>query len=536
MIYQEEAKKSKPIKIRPSISLTGLQRKTSADLPVSQAQPVKCYVNELVEIADEMDGSLLLDQSGFQSGTNAFDTRATENNQVPGIDGCFNGWSGKNQQLANALPSRMFESNISYQRSKKFGSSAGSFFDTKGILKLDMKKEPQLSSPELLEIKGDLGANKYFSDSKFQEFYVDHAGFYSKTNFFQEANPHLKKSYPTKLSSWFSGSTKPSHGHAYHNSESVSKDRLLSGVYAGKGTVHSTKTSQSDLNQYWQTKYSVLPYQGDPAESLSIRRALGNSHSLDSAEFPANGQREDDDRYKSIFDKAQRPNTLGYIPSSRGYIPFTDFRKHAVKKEEVLARSSSISGDSGRNEPEQRMRSAVARKQIQNPTPNIADGLPLPGKQGSVFRRVDNLGFNPEPEKQVRRIATSHVQTRSFGGFLTRQPAGSQPRHDQEVKGELRLNNTYLVRSAARTKIFHSSPSLKVHKRSPHYQTGLVVPEPVSQQPVKPINLSLAGVRLQEPPVPFSVRIGRPSATARSQLSRSQSAGWLMPSPHKANQ
>lgn len=536
MIYQEAAKKGKPIKIRPSMSLTGLHRKASTDLPVSEIQPIKCYVNELVEIADEMDGSLLLDQSGFQSGTNAFDTRAAEQTQVPGMDGCFNGWSGKNQQLTNTLPSRMFEPNISYHRSRKFGSSAGSFFDAKRILKLDMKKEPQLSSPELVEIKGDSGANKYFSDSKFQEFYVDHAGCYSKTNFFQEANPHLKKSYPTKLSSWFSGSTKPSHGYAYHNSESVSKDRLLSGVYAGNGTVHSTKTSKSDLNQYWHSKYSVLPYQGDPAESLSIRRALGNSHSLDSAEFPINGLREEDDRQKSIFDKAQRPNTLGYIPSSRGYIPFTNFRKHAVKQEEVLGRSPSVSGDSGRNEPEQRMRSAVVRKQILNPNPNIADGLPLPGKQGSVFRRVDHDGSNLVPEKKVRRIATSHVQTRSFGGFLTRQPAGTQHRNDQEFKGELRLNNTYLVRSAARTKIANSSPNLKVHKQAPHYQTGLVAPEPVSQQPVKPINLSLAGVRLQEPPVPFSVRIGRPSATARSQLSRSHSAGWLKPSPHKANQ
>ena len=532
MIYQEEAKKSKPIKIRPSISLTGLHRKVSADLPVSQAQPVKCYVNELVEIADEMDGSLLLDQSGYQSGANALDTRATENFQTPGMDGCFNGWSGKNQKLANTLPSRMFESNIPYQRSRNLGSSAGSFFNTKGILKLDLKKEAQVSSPELLETKGDCGANKYFSDSKFQEFYVDQAGIYSKTNFFQEANPHLKKSYPTKLASWFSGSTKPSHGNAYPNSESVCKDRLQSAVYGAKGILSSGKTSQSDLNQYWQTKYSVLPYQADPAESVSIRRALGSSHSQDSAEFHANGLGDEDGRQKSIFDKARRPNTLGYIPSSRGYIPFTNFRKHAVKKEEVLARSPSFSGDSGRNVPEHRLMSAVAPKQTQNPIPNIAEDLPLPGKQSSVFRRIENFGSNHE--SGVRRIATSQAQARSFGGFLTRQSTGSQNRHDQEAKGELRLNNTYLVRSAARTKQAYSSPNLKVHKRSSHSQTGLAGPEPLPQKPQKPINLSLAGVRLQEPPVPFSVRIGRPSATARSQLSRSHSAGWLKPSPHRA--
>lgn len=523
MLSPESGKKNKPVKIKPSVTVAVLHKNHELK-PVQQPQPTKCYVNELVEIADEIDGSLLLDQSGLQSGVNCHENKAAETfNELQPMDDCFKGWSFRNPQLTNTTPASVFDRKINYQRGKKFGLSTSSFFENTRALQHQVRKESHPSNPDIDNLVVDQGVVKYFSDSKFQEFYADHGGFYSKTNFFQDSHAHLKKSYPNKLSSWFSGTTQPSQ-HFVGNS--ISKDPSSPEAHTGKGTTRSTKLSLSNLDWFLQTKYPGPPYQGDPAESRSIRRALGKSESLDSADIMRTGQKESESRYKSIFDKAQRPNTLGYIPNPRGYIPFTDYRRQLTRKEEILARSPSIGGGSTRGELNKRTNSALSRTNVLNTVPGMSEENPTGNQRSNPQHSAGGSGV-PSATKKVRRVATSYSLTRFSGEWVAKQTAKHEGAREGEARGELRLNNTYLVRSAAvRPRLVRSSTHLHRSDRP----AGVAAPRIVLAD-AKP-GLSLAGVRLQERPVSFSLRVGRPAAP-RAQLSRSHSAGWLQLSPHK---
>ena len=486
-------------------------RKSSCEhVQPKEPEAKEFYVSELVELADEMDGSLLLDNSGYLSGAVMGDAQISPQTQrLDPSENSIHGWSG---QLKLAHQSNRNLGVFSYLASNQNNS--------------EMDVNPSRNMVLNTESKGLKyhGATYHRSKESDEGF----SGFKSTNNFFLAANPHLNTStYPQKLLSWFSTSTNSSDPKAIRNlgkasDQSKIRSRLVfhqkskqitrSGVFFGRDSNPLHKSGDQE---------------GDPAEPLSIRRVLSNSSSRESLALEKLMAVQELVACDSARGKDPRPPTLGFVQNQRGYISFTNFRKKSASRLD-------------------------SRIEVRTPQTNLV-------QSGSKKHQVVSNSQNPEGTGETNKHRSADLafhlkgQYSKFGsqdncsnqyihkpasGMLNGRLVSAATKPNPGVNGEqhLTLNNTYLVPTGTR---LNSSSCLSRYRIQQKPQKLLNKPSGPTQ-PCRQLSLGRSSnlsfeVKVSSACRPPSSQInsGITAASAQAKLYRSHSVGWLKPSAPK---
>lgn len=443
------------------------------------------YVNELVELADEMDGSLMLDQSGYLSGTVLGSTRiANQTQRLDQSEHSIHGWSGQIRTTSQSNQNQ-------------------------GQMLINQLKNPVSAS--------GYQSSKYHGDSKSRVKQSDEEAniFRSTNNFFLAAHPHLNKGgYSQKLLSWFSTSTNSSDPRGAENIGSApDESKIRPRLMFNQKSKQITRSTIFGGKEYKDEYLSGEPA-SDPAEPLSVRKVLSNSTSRRS--FAIGNLMTLQDLGRCDVAKDPTPPTIGFLQNQRGYISLTNFRKKSAS----------------RIDSRMEMRTGHECLVQTNPKSKLIHLSSQKLHESAQIKKSRSADLTFEFDEKHRKFGS---QDPSFNQYLQKPQPGMHDRrlvsgktkNNSSKPGELKitLNNFHLVPTGTR---LNSSSSLSRY-RIQQKPTKLPTKPGGQLYPSGHLSFEVRVPSACRPPASM-VSHSRTAAHEEVRLSRSHSVGWLQPS------